>query len=162
MAPCTRGECARQAPGFLSCSSQGRHKTQAQLSPSFCGEPENWNHTPCRARSLESSLEPEQYRQGKHPPRVGANPVWPEHCRSSPHTPVTFVCSAPPSPKHRWTREPEQETTSARLCQGGNQTLKRPANRSQINKGNCFRSHRCNRLKFLQVTLTTSEEAYKY
>ena len=43
MAPCTRGECARQAPGFLSCSSQGRHKTKAQLSLRLCGGPENLN-----------------------------------------------------------------------------------------------------------------------
>ena len=51
--------------------------------------------------------------------------------------------------EHDWTSEPKQETTSNRLCQGGNQTLKRPANRSQINTGNRFRSDQGNRLKSL-------------
>ena len=45
---------------------------------------------------------------------------WPEHCECSPHTPVTFVCSAPPSPQHKWTSEPKQETTSNCVCQGRN------------------------------------------
>ena len=53
--------------------------------------------TQLRAHSLESSQEPEQYRRGKHTPYAGANPVWPEHCECSPHMPVTFVCSTPPS-----------------------------------------------------------------
>ena len=48
----TLGECARQAPGCLSCSGQGRHKTQARTSLRFCGVPENWNRTQFRARSL--------------------------------------------------------------------------------------------------------------
>ena len=47
-----RGECARQAPGCLSWSGQGRHKTQAQLSPRFCGIPGNWNRMQCRARTI--------------------------------------------------------------------------------------------------------------
>ena len=48
----TRGECARQAPGCLSRSGRGRHKTQVQLSPHFCGVPENWNRIQCGACSL--------------------------------------------------------------------------------------------------------------
>ena len=43
---------APQAPGCLNCSGRGRHKTQAQPSPRFCGVPENWNCTQRRARSL--------------------------------------------------------------------------------------------------------------
>ena len=31
---------------------QGRHKTQAQPSLRFCGVPENWSHTQCRASSI--------------------------------------------------------------------------------------------------------------
>ena len=58
------------------------------LRPGKCTQP--------RAHSLESSLEPEQCRWGKHTPWAGANPVWLEHCECSPHTPLTFVCSAPP------------------------------------------------------------------
>ena len=106
-----RGEWARQSPGCLSCLGRGRHKTQAQPSLCFCGVSKNWNHRQPRASSLWRSLEPEQCRRGKHSPLVGANPVWLEHCRSSPHTPVIFVCSAPPSPQHDWTSEPKQETT---------------------------------------------------
>ena len=39
----TRGECAHQAPGCLSCSDRGRHKMQTQPSLHFCGVPENLN-----------------------------------------------------------------------------------------------------------------------
>ena len=31
---------------------QGRHKTQAQLNPCFCGTPEGWNRAQRRARSI--------------------------------------------------------------------------------------------------------------
>ena len=46
------GECARQAPGCLSRSGWGRHKTQAQPNPRFCGVPKNWNRMQRRAHSL--------------------------------------------------------------------------------------------------------------
>ena len=54
-----RGE-GGQHPGRVHPSSswlpellgQGRHKTQAQPSPRFCGEPESWNHTQGGARSI--------------------------------------------------------------------------------------------------------------
>ena len=95
--PCIRGECARQAPGFLSCLGWERHKMQAQRSLRFCGIPENWNCTQLGARSTESSREPEQMGKAD---AAGANPVWLEHCESSPHTPAVFICSAPPSPQH--------------------------------------------------------------
>ena len=41
-----------QASGCLGRSGRGRHKTQAQLNPHFCGRPENWNRTQRRARSI--------------------------------------------------------------------------------------------------------------
>ena len=105
----------RTAPGRAHPSSSwlpellgwGKHRTQAQLSLSWWStqKPESERLRPgkcmqLRARSLESSLEPEQCRWGKHSLQAGANPVWPEHCQCSPHMPVTFVCSAPPSPQH--------------------------------------------------------------
>ena len=68
----TRGECA-QASGCLNRSGPGRHKLQAQLNPRFCGVPENWNCTQRRARSIQSSREPEQFRQPEawaHSPRM--------------------------------------------------------------------------------------------
>jgi len=57
---------------------------------------------------LKSNLEPEQCRPGKHtPPWAGANPVWSRHCEHSPHMPVIFICSVPPSTQHNWTSEPK-------------------------------------------------------
>ena len=65
-----RGEGAPH-PGRVRPSSSwlpellgwGRHKTQAQPNLRLCGGPENWNRTQLRARSLESSPEPEQCRR---------------------------------------------------------------------------------------------------
>ena len=85
-----------------------RHKTQAQPSLRLCGVPENLNLSslglgsacnsgpaPWRAAWSLSSVD----GGGTHL-WMGANPVWPEHCECSPHRPVAFVCSAPPSPQH--------------------------------------------------------------
>ena len=33
-------------------------------------------------------------------PVLGPVKVWPRHCERSPHVPVIFVCSVPPSPQH--------------------------------------------------------------
>ena len=55
----------------------------------------NAGPTPYRAAGSLSSY----YQTGKaQTPLYGANPVWPEHGESSPHT-VISVCSAPPSPQ---------------------------------------------------------------
>ena len=62
-----------------------------------------------------------------HVPWAGTGPVWLRHCE---HTTVLFVCSIPPSPQHDWTSETKKVSTTTPLCQGGSQTLKRPANRS--------------------------------
>ena len=120
---------------------RGRHRAQAQLSPRFCGGPKNGNRTPGRARSLESSLEPEQCSTRAV---SGANPVWPGHCEGSPHRPVAFLCSAPPAPQHHWTSEPEQETPPPACARAEMRHWR--DDRSQINKGTRFRRDRCNRL----------------
>ena len=86
-----------------------QHKTQAQLSLCHCGVPENLNLSgldlgsacnsgpaPCRATWSLSSVDGESTHA-----RSGANPVWPRHCERSPHSPVRFVCSVPPSPQHK-------------------------------------------------------------
>ena len=125
---CTWRECAREAPGYLSCLDRGRHSTQAQLSQRLCGVPENLNLSgfglgsahnsglaPCRATWSLSSVDGESTQAVS-----GANPVWPEHCECSPHRPVIFVCSTPPSPQHDWKSKPKQEITSTHLCHGGN------------------------------------------
>ena len=116
----TRGECAHQAPGFLSCSGREGTKRRPNLVHAFVENPKtetagNAGPAPYRAAGSLSSVD------GKaQTPLCGANPVWPEHCECSPHRPGTFVCSGPPSLQHNWTSEPEQETTFTRVCQGGN------------------------------------------
>ena len=126
---CTWGVCACQFPHLLSCSNQERQKTQAQLSLCLCGVPKilnlsglghwsgHWSARnsgpgPYRATWNLSSVDGES-----NIPWSGANPVLLEHCKYSPHMPVTFVCSAPPSPQHDWIGETKQETTSTHLCQ---------------------------------------------
>ena len=71
--PSTGGDCARQAPGHLSCSDQGRVQNIVRL----CEVPENRNlsgldlgsaHNPALASdsSWQSKLELKQCRQEKH------------------------------------------------------------------------------------------------
>ena len=69
---CTRGDCARQASWLPEPLGRGRHKKQAQLFvPRFCGTPEGWNPAQRRARSIQSSQEPEQHRWGKQRQPLG-------------------------------------------------------------------------------------------
>ena len=42
----------RGVPGQNLKMPPGRHNTQAQPNPRFCGGPENWNRTQRRARSI--------------------------------------------------------------------------------------------------------------
>ena len=125
---CTSGEYAHQAPGSLSCSDQGMHKTQPQLSLHLCEVSKTWTWVAWawEVRTTQGPLPVQHpvawvvWKGRAHTPWVGATPVWPEHCEHSPNTPVIFVCSAPPSPQHDWISKPKQETTSAYLCQGEN------------------------------------------
>ena len=52
------------------------------------------------ARSLESSLEPEQCRQEKHKLMSGGKPSVAGTLRVLPTHASDIVCSAPPSPQH--------------------------------------------------------------
>ena len=130
---------AWQTPHHPSCSELGRAQNagpteSAPLRTTWMPEPERLRPGRCMqpTASLGWFLE-EQPRAwavwaGRvHVPSAGAGPVWLRHCK---HTPVLFVCSVPPSPQRDWTSEPKKVSTTAPLCQGGNQTLKRPANRS--------------------------------
>ena len=76
----------------------------------------NTGPAPYRAAGSLSSVDGES----THTSELRAKPVWPEHCECSPRRPAIPVCSAPSSPQQDWNSEPEQETTSARLCQGRN------------------------------------------
>ena len=108
------GQCARQAPGHLSCSDLGRAQNACPTEsvPLWSiREPDGldlgsaWNAGP----ALDSSPAEQpgawavQTRKA-HAPWAGANPVWSIHCEHSPHTPVIFVCSVPPPAQHNWTR----------------------------------------------------------
>ena len=94
------------------------HKTQAQPSLCLCEIPENLNLSSIDLRSAHNPGPPQtvpsratwslsSVDQETKPPWVGANPVWPRHCEHSPHTPVIFVCSVPPSLQHNWTSVPK-------------------------------------------------------
>ena len=94
-----------QAPGRLSCWDLG----QVQNAGPTNGVTENLNLSsldlgrarkpgPTSDHSLQSNLESEQCRLGKYTRReLGANPVWLNHWED---TPVIFVQSVLPSPKH--------------------------------------------------------------
>ena len=113
------GQCARQAPGRLSCSDLGRAQ----------------NACPTKSVPLWSTREPEREQRpgkgrkrrahcGQRPaqhsgawavstgkaqlPRTGADPVWPMHGERSPHTPVTLQC--PSLPTTQLTSEPKEVT----------------------------------------------------
>ena len=72
-----------------------------------------------RARSRESSPEPDQCRRGKHTGRQRGQSQCGRSTTSAPHTPQCYLSAVPPSPQCDLTSEPKQETTSARWCQGG-------------------------------------------
>ena len=135
---------ARQTPHHLSCSDLGRAQNagptkSAPLRTTRVPEPE-WLR-PGRCMQPRAGLGwflAEQPRAwavwaGRvHTLWAGAGPVWLRHCE---RMPVLFVCSIPPSPQHGWTSEPKKKKRKEKclplppFCQGGSQTLKRPANR---------------------------------
>ena len=119
----TWGECARQVPGHLSCSDLGRAQNTDPtksvllwstrepepewLRPGKCMQSRaHCRQFPCRATWSLSSVDWESTHTVS-----GGKPSVPEtlraHCEHSPNTPVTFVCSVPPSPQHDWTSEPK-------------------------------------------------------
>ena len=149
----SRSNRTRQTPHHLSCSDLGRaqntgHKT-APLRTTRVPEPERLRPGRCMQPRASLGWFPlEQPRAwavwaGRvHVLWAGAGPVWLKHCE---HTPVLSVCSLPPSPQHDWTSEPKKKKKCPPpppLCQGGNQTLKRPANRRSYNRGNWLGSDR--------------------
>ena len=106
---------------------RGRHKTQAQPSLCFCWVPRNLNlsclglgsarnsgPTPWRAAWSLSRVDEGRTHTatGRKSSVVGTLWVLPTHASD-----ICLQC--PPSPQHDWTSKPKQETTFARLCQGG-------------------------------------------
>ena len=113
------GQCARQAPGHLSCLDQGRAQNTCSTEsvplrhtrephPSSLDLGSAKNPGPALDSALQNTLQPEQCRPRKHTLLwAGANPVWSIYCEHFPHTPAIFVCGVPPSPHHNWTSEPK-------------------------------------------------------
>ena len=98
----TRGECAPQAPGCLSCSGgeypkRRRNRVCAFMENLKTGTARNAEPAPYRAAGSLSSVDGENTH-----PWAGANPVWPEHGECSPHMAIS-VCSTLPSPQQDWT-----------------------------------------------------------
>ena len=104
-AHCTQGECAHLAPGSLSCSDRGRHKTQAQPSLCLCGVPKNLNLSslglgnahnsgpaPCRAAWSLSSVDGESTYCEWGQTQCGRN------IASAPHTRQRFLPAVPLPP----------------------------------------------------------------
>ena len=132
-------DCACQTPHHPSCSELGRAQNagpteSAPLRTQRVPEPERLRPGRCmQPRAGLWRFPVEQPRAwavwaGRvHVPWAGAGPVQLRHCE---HTPVLFVCNVPPSPQRDWTSEPKRKCPSPLpMYQGGNQTLKRPANR---------------------------------
>ena len=89
----TQGECARQARGCLSCTG---------------GEGTKCRHN--RVRAFVENLKTGTARSAGHTPYRAARSL----------SSIDGEYSAPRSPQRNGTRKPEQETTSAHLCQGEN------------------------------------------
>ena len=128
-----------QTPHHLSCLDLGRAQNtgpteSVPLRTTRVPEPERLR--PGRRMQPRAGLRwflAEQPRawavQAKraHAPWAGAGPVWLRYCECMP---VLFVHSVPPSPQRDWTSEPKKSVQQGPpLCQGGNQTLKRPPKR---------------------------------
>ena len=103
----TQGE-GTHAPGCRNHWGRGRHKTQTQPNPRFCGGPENWNRTQRRARSIYSSREPEQCRRGKHRHPCTGQTQCGRNTGSAPHT-QQYLSAAPDLALAglNWTSEPK-------------------------------------------------------
>ena len=115
-----RGEGARQAPGCLSCSGgEGTKRSRSFLFCTFVEHP--------RAGTPRSAG-PAPYRAAGSLSSIDGKAVPLPPCGE---TELGNLNKRPPHPA---------------CARGKTKTLKRPANRSQINKGNHFRRDWCNRL----------------
>ena len=132
-------DCTRQTPHHTNCSELGRAQNSgpkefAPLRTTRVPESERLRTGRCmQPRAGLRWFLAEQPRDWAvwsvrgHVPWAGTGPVWLRHHE---HTPVLFVCSAPPSPQRDWTSEPKKSVHHRPLVSGWIQTLKRPANRS--------------------------------
>ena len=97
---------------------------------------------------LQSNLEPEQWRLGKHTlPWAGANPLWPRCCKHS-HTCQWYLFAVWGTQQteqvslNKWPPSPpcvRQKLDTEETCK------QRKTNKQR--RGNCSGSERCNRLK---------------
>ena len=132
-------DCAHQTPHHLSCLDLGRAQNagpteSAPLRTTWEPEPERLRPERCRQPRVSLRWFPAEQPRAwavwagrAHAPWAGTDPVWLRYCE---HMPVSFVCSVPPFPQHDWPSESKKKCPPPPpLCQGRNQTLKKPANR---------------------------------
>ena len=115
----TWGECSRQPPGHLSCSDLRRAQNAGPtesvplwstrepewLRPGKGTQPRtHFREFPCRATWSLSSVDRESTHGEQGQTQCGWD-YW--VCKHSPHMPVIFACSVPPSLQHDWTNEPK-------------------------------------------------------
>ena len=158
------GERGRGCPasGCLNRSGRGRHKMQAQPNPRFCGGPKTGTAlsagpSPCRAAGSLSSADGESTdtRERGKPSVARTRRVLPTH---------SDVClQPPPSPQQDWTelvnlnkRSPPPACVRTEIRHRRDGKQKPNKQRESLQNG------RHNRLKFLKVTPTTPEGAYRY
>ena len=135
----SRSDHARQTPHHPSCSELGGHKTQAKWSLRLWGLPECLNLSsldlggacspgPASDCSWQSNLEPELCGQAG----CKSHEWGQAKCgldTGSTHQCYLFAASLPPHSATEQVSQKKKCPPPHPLCQGGNQTLKRPANR---------------------------------
>ena len=134
-------ETAQKAGPTEPASLWGTRETQPERLG--LGSAHNAGPAPWRAAWSLSSVDGKAHTRG-----AGANPVWPEHS-SAPHTRQGRLPAAPLPPRSTAEQANLDKRPPPPPVSGRKSDTKRPANRSQINKGNRFRSDRCNRIKSL-------------
>ena len=143
---------ARQTPHHLSCSDLGRAQNagpteSVPLRTTWVPEPERLgpggasSPGPATDGSWRRNLEPEQCGQGGYTrhewgqTQCGWGTASARQC-------YLFAVSLPPQSATEQVSLKKKVSTTVPLCQGVNQTLKRPANRRSYNRGNRLGSHR--------------------
>ena len=153
----SRSDHIRQAPSHLSCSDMERAQNaspteSAPLWSTWVPEPEcldlgsAYNPGLASDSSQQSNLEPKQCRQGKHTCREWGKPSVAETLQAH----ASVIClqrsSLPTARLNKWAlknvyRCPLCVRVEIRQWRG------QQTEEAKINRGNCFGSDRCNRLK---------------
>ena len=112
------GQCSCQASARLSCSDWERHKMHIQPSLCPCRVPKNLdlrgldlqrtrNTGPTLDSALQSTLETEQCRPGRHTPLWAGQTQCGLYTASTPHTHHNICLQFSSPQQHNWTSEPK-------------------------------------------------------